>query len=99
MTPILSLVKACAAVEGMGYGRVKDTNQTSRVESNTCVQAALYLEEGQAEQLLVTRRTVLRELGALFAEREQMLARLQVRLCAAVLSIPPECFCFCGGCF
>ncbi|CAL8469085.1 g8626 [Coccomyxa elongata] len=60
---------------------IEDGNKLHSPDSDPrdwpAILAALHLEEGQAEQLLVTRRTVLRELGALFAEREQMLARLQ----------------------
>ncbi len=42
------------------------------------LQAAMQLQQGQADQLLATRRILLHEFGILFSERDRLWLQLQV---------------------
>jgi hypothetical protein len=54
--------------------------QGKRINTTMPVQARVQLSEGQAEQLMACRRTMLRELGALLAKWDRLWTTLQSRL-------------------
>ena len=51
------------------------------------MQERLQLSAQQRDALAMTRRTLLANVGALLAEREQLLAQAQVSFCCSLLSL------------